>query len=76
VRHGHSSIQVTYDRYGHLFPQMDLEIAEDMDAAFRARKTLPKTSPTPGVAVRPRRTRRQNVAPLSSPAIRKTAELK
>ena len=36
VRFGHSSIQQTYDRYGHLFPQMDQAIAEDLDAAYEA----------------------------------------
>ena len=36
VRFGHSSIQVTYDRYGHLFPQMDEDIAQNLDAAYRA----------------------------------------
>jgi integrase len=45
VRMGHSSIQVTYDRYGHLFPQMDDDIAAAMDAAFRAER-----KPRTGVA--------------------------
>jgi integrase len=40
VRYGHSSIQVTYDRYGHLFPQMDSDIAEDMDQAYRSGRGL------------------------------------
>jgi hypothetical protein len=39
IRFGHSSIQVTYDRYGHLFPQMDEDIAENLDAAYRAART-------------------------------------
>lgn len=38
VRFGHSSIQQTYDRYGHLFPQMDEGIADDLDAAFHGVK--------------------------------------
>lgn len=43
VRFGHSSIQQTYDRYGHLFPQMDQTIADDLDAAYRTGR-----SQTPG----------------------------
>jgi integrase len=39
VRFGHSSIQQTYDRYGHLFPQMDQAIADDLDAAYQAART-------------------------------------
>lgn len=35
IRFGHSSIQQTYDRYGHLFPQMDEAIANDLDLAYR-----------------------------------------
>ena len=38
IRFGHSSIQQTYDRYGHLFPQMDEAIADDLDHAYRARR--------------------------------------
>jgi integrase len=38
IRFGHSSIQQTYDRYGHLFPQMDEAIADDLDQAYRARQ--------------------------------------
>jgi integrase len=38
IRFGHSSIQQTYDRYGHLFPQMDEAIADDLDQAYRARR--------------------------------------
>lgn len=46
VRFGHSSIQVTYDRYGHLFPQMDEAIADDLDAAYRlSRRAEPRVSP-------------------------------
>jgi integrase len=35
-RMGHSSITVTYDRYGHLFPQNDDEIIAGLDAVGRA----------------------------------------
>jgi integrase len=35
VRMGHSSITVTLDRYGHLFPELDEAIATAFDARFR-----------------------------------------
>lgn len=31
ARMGHASIQITLDRYGHLFPEMDGQIAADLD---------------------------------------------
>jgi integrase len=34
-RLGHSSINVTLDRYGHLFPRLDLAIAEGLDGVLR-----------------------------------------
>ena len=34
ARLGHSTIQITLDRYGHLFPSMEEALAEDLDAAF------------------------------------------
>ena len=37
ARLGHSSITVTLDRYGHLFPSMEEALAEALDAAFRAK---------------------------------------
>ena len=49
IRFGHSSIQQTYDRYGHLFPQMDEAIAGDLDQAFRARR---KAAPGAGSHVK------------------------
>src|SRR5436190_4216007 len=36
ARLGHSSIQVTLDRYGHLFPSMEEALATALDAAFAA----------------------------------------
>ena len=36
ARLGHSSIQVTLDRYGHLFPSMEEALADALDAAFVA----------------------------------------
>ena len=35
VRMGHSSSQVTLDRYGHLFPALDEQIATSLDDTFR-----------------------------------------
>src|SRR5205823_14340071 len=35
-RLGHSSIQVTADRYGHLFPSLEEALTDRVDAAFRA----------------------------------------
>jgi len=46
VRFGHSSIQQTYDRYGHLFPQMDLSIADGLDAARRSASVEPANRAT------------------------------
>jgi integrase len=34
ARLGHSSIQITLDRYGHLFPSVEAALAEALDAAF------------------------------------------
>lgn len=34
-RMGHSSIQVTLDRYGHLFPALDEQIATGLDGTYR-----------------------------------------
>lgn len=38
MRLGHSSIQVTLDRYGHLYPDMDAEIATKLDTMRQAVK--------------------------------------
>jgi integrase len=35
-RLGHSSIEVTLDRYGHLFPGLDESLADKLDATYRA----------------------------------------
>ena len=35
-RMGHASITVTLDRYGHLFPSLGLQVAEGLDASYRA----------------------------------------
>ncbi|MGH9228009.1 MAG: tyrosine-type recombinase/integrase [Acidimicrobiales bacterium] len=46
IRFGHSSIQQTYDRYGHLFPQMDEAIADDLDVAYKASRSRAVAEPT------------------------------
>lgn len=33
---GHASVQVTLDRYGHFFPELDQQVAEGIDRTFRA----------------------------------------
>ncbi len=40
---GHSSVQVTLDRYSHVMPHMAAALAERMDAAYRAAE--PTTPP-------------------------------
>ena len=34
-RLGHSSIQVTADRYGHLFPSLEEALTDRLDASYR-----------------------------------------
>ena len=36
ARMGHASVQITLDRYGHLFPELDQAVAEGLDRTFRA----------------------------------------
>ncbi len=36
ARMGHSSVQMTLDRYGHLFPELDERIAQGLDETYRA----------------------------------------
>jgi integrase len=33
---GHSSVQMTLDRYGHLFPELDERIAQGLDETYRS----------------------------------------
>ena len=33
---GHNSVQMTLDRYGHLFPELDAQIAIGLDDVYRA----------------------------------------
>jgi integrase len=44
ARMGHSSISVTLDRYGHLYPEMDGEIADGLDVLVSA-ATKPASAP-------------------------------
>jgi integrase len=39
ARLGHSTIQITLDRYGHLFPSVEEALADALDAAFAAGAT-------------------------------------
>jgi hypothetical protein len=49
-RTGHSSIMVTMDRYGHLFPALDEQIAEGLDRAWlEALAASPRPERGPGV---------------------------
>jgi len=46
ARLGHSSVQITLDRYGHLFPSIEEALADALDAAFASAETAPPASPT------------------------------
>ncbi len=35
-RLGHSSIEVTLDRYGHLFPSLDAALTDGLEATYQA----------------------------------------
>jgi hypothetical protein len=39
-RLGHSTIQITLDRYGHLFPSVEEALAEALDAAFATQTSV------------------------------------
>jgi integrase len=49
-RLGHSSITVTMDVYGHLFPALNEALTDRLDDVFRAARTH-TTIPTPGAVV-------------------------
>lgn len=58
ARMGHASIRMTLDRYGHLFPEMDGEIAEGLQTLrerAQQRGQDPTGSPAPTTLVAPRR---------------------
>jgi integrase len=44
ARLGHSSITITLDRYGHLFPSVEEALAEQLDAAFRESASASRTA--------------------------------
>jgi hypothetical protein len=44
---GHSSIQVTFDTYGHLFPQSKRDAADKLDAALSAAFSNKTLGPKP-----------------------------
>ena len=45
ARMGHNSVQMTLDRYGHLFPELDAQIAVGLDDVYRASiVALPRAS--------------------------------
>jgi integrase len=44
ARLGHSSIQITLDRYGHLFPSMEEALAEALDLAFATHGSSSRSS--------------------------------
>ena len=58
---GHSSIRVTSDRYGHLFPEAHAAIADALDATYRATPAAPPR-PKPRIRALPNANRRPNTA--------------
>jgi hypothetical protein len=38
-RIGHSSITITFDRYGHLFPSLGIAVADGLEATYQAALT-------------------------------------
>jgi len=46
-RMGHSSITVTYDTYGHLFPERDAEVTDALEAMFQRGVDFSWTPPAP-----------------------------
>jgi Phage integrase family len=58
---GHSSIRVTSDRYGHLFPEARAAIADALDATYRATPADPPR-PSSGIAPLPNANQRPRTA--------------
>jgi integrase len=50
---GHSSVQITLDRYAHVMPRMRSALAERMDAAYRDVPAVPAPDPPAVVRMRP-----------------------
>jgi integrase len=55
---GHSSIQVTFDTYGHLFPQSKRDAADKLDAALSAAFSNKTLGPKPNDLLEAKRTKR------------------
>ena len=55
---GHSSIRVTSDRYGHLFPKARFAVAESLDETFRRAARQPGPPKRPATPVLPLQRRR------------------
>jgi hypothetical protein len=49
-RLGHSSIQVTLDRYGHLFPSLDETLTDGLEATYQASLSARAARSEPSVA--------------------------
>lgn len=41
-RLGHSTIRLTFDRYGHLFPGLDERLRDGLEAGYRAAHEAPE----------------------------------
>ena len=48
---GHSSVQITLDRYSHVMPRLTAALAERIDAAYRAAEPAPGSTATQGATV-------------------------
>lgn len=44
-RLGHSTIRITFDRYGHLFPSLDERLKDGLDAAFELASSATDRAP-------------------------------
>lgn len=49
-RLGHTSIQVTLDRYGHLFPALDEALTDGLETTYRASLAAHTSTPEPAMA--------------------------
>jgi integrase len=49
---GHSSVQITLDRYSHVMPHMAAALAERMDVAYRAAEPAESVAESGGTVTR------------------------
>lgn len=49
---GHSSVQITLDRYSHVMPHMAAALAERMDAVYRAAEPISPPAEAGGAVTR------------------------